>query len=158
MSRFSFEQDENGPFFWMTMHSEDGEERARFDWETATLYTHRFIDRHFDHVFIQTDEVDQQTDLGRVRALGAFIWRQTLEDFDDLVNAMITHDFPHIHMPHPNEMDAHNYDTTGLVPPTREAIETTAVEVDDGEQLAREEMSKWDEEWAYWDKELNDGN
>lgn len=114
MSRFSFEQDNHGPFLWMNINSGEEEVRLRLDWETTSLFTHKNHD-YFDHVFVEMSEVDD--DGHDYQAMGAFIWRQVLPDWQDLANGLITHDFTHIHKPWPVESDIESYKRSGLIAP-----------------------------------------
>ena len=148
MSRFGFNQDENGPFINFSIN---GGEIMRIDWETSMLFTHSNMD-YVDHLFVQTDPTEEQA-----RTIGAFIWRQLLPDFDDLVNGLIVHDFPHLHLPYPNEHDLASYEQSGLTPPEETPPTPKIIEEDDDERVAQEAVAHIDEEWSYFDEEWHDG-
>ena len=81
-------------------------------WFNTTLFSHAKKHQEIDHVFVETtprDEID-----GRAVGIGIFIFRHVWHDFDGLANALITHDYPHIHMPHPSDKDIEAWETIAL--------------------------------------------
>lgn len=88
--------------------------------------------------------MEAKEDDERASSLGAFIWRQVLPDFDDLVNGLITHDYPHLHSPWPNNHDIEQFRNSGLViPGFKEIVAITEVEDD---QVVAEAMGHIDDE------------
>ena len=157
MSRFGFEQDENGPFLWMSINCGEDVTRLRMDWETTAMFTHREQDKHYDHIFVSMEE-DAIYDEDSMRSMGAFIWRQVLPDWDDLARGLIVHDFQHIHSPYPSPQDVEQYERSGLVPPNNFIKPIVAIEEVEDEKIAQEAVAHIDEEWDYWDKEWNSGS
>lgn len=132
-------------------YSEEESIRLRIDWESSTLFTHA-NENHIDHVFVELPE-DQQD---AAKTLGAFVWRQILPDFDDLMNGLITHDFPHVHMPFPNPADVDSYSHSGLKPPEKKSLfnqEPVVIEEAEDNDIVSKAMDKIDHEIGWF---LND--
>lgn len=143
MSRFSFSNSADGPYIIFDV----GDEELTLDWDKTMLFTHRDIheNKYYDHVFVS---MEAEKDDERASNLGAFIWRQVLPDFNDLVNGLITHDYPHLHSPWPNDHDVEQFRDSGLVIPSFREVVTIA-EVED-DQIVAEAMGHIDEELKYF--------
>lgn len=148
MSRFSFSNDEQGPFLEMRIDDID----LRLDWNSTMLFTHKNND-YYDHVFVEIPELEDEED--SIRSVGAFIWRfiwrQVLPDWQDLANGLITHDFPHLHSPWPNEHDVESYRKSGLVVPKMKEL-VVIEEVEDDDEVMKA-MYNFDAEWRYYSEE-----
>jgi len=133
-------------------YSEEESIRLRIDWESSTLFTHA-NDNHIDHLFVELPEDKQDA----AQTLGAFVWRQILPDFDDLMNGLITHDFPHVHMPYPNLADVESYERSGLIPPQANFIkpdkEVKVIEEAEDDDVVAKAIESIDDELSWF---LND--
>ena len=140
MSEFNFLEDENGlPY----LEFKNSGVPMRMDHENTTIYTHK-TDSHIDHIFVEMAEEDEDE---RGRALGAFIFRQVLSDFDGLVHDLDERHYPHVHLPKPNPKDAEQYEVSGL---QVEETEVIVIEEVDDEAIAVAAMANWDAEWKWF--------
>lgn len=147
-------------------HYENGEPYVKFtasgheltaDYSNSSLFTHG-TDKHIDHFFVELgDELAQELDISmdRYRALGAFVWRQAVPDFDELVNFIIEENFNQIHRPYPNEEDRIAYQRSGYEPPvdTRHPSqfkEAKVIEEVGDDEVVQQAMAHIDEELKYY--------
>jgi len=142
--RFEFNVGENGePFYDINL----GGTVTRLTWENATLFTHAEQHDHVDHVFVDSDTINEETGA----ALGAFIFRFALVDFDDLAGEMMDYDYPHIHMPEPSDVDISTYRRSKPEQDERAAPKNVNVIVEDNDAIVvAEAMSQLDAELAYF--------
>jgi hypothetical protein len=138
MSRYRFEEENGEPVIHFMLNGTP----KGLDYENTTLFTHG-NDRHIDHIFVEYEPAEGE----RYRALGAFIFRQTLDDFDDLANDMISLDYPHVHMPYPNEFDLRSYEESGLV---HEAQEPKVIVEEEDDDVVAEAIKNLDAEIEYF--------
>lgn len=94
------------------------------NWYNSCIFTHLKKYDQVDHIFIGSEEGDESV------TQGTFIFRQVLENFDEVVDYLDDYNFPHIHKPYPSETDTETY---------LKAAET--------------DLDKADEIAAYWEKE-----
>lgn len=135
----NFEHNESGePFIELRIKIGEIAVDLRLDYESTAVFTHKEEDEHLDHIFVSME--NQSTD-EETRAMGAFIWRQVLPDWDDLVDSLDDRDFQHIHSPYPSPHDAEQYESTGLIPPTQNFIKPDVKvieEVEDDDVVAKQ--------------------
>jgi len=106
MSRFGFEHHPDSPFIWFNIKYGEDSERLQMHWGNTVVYHHRGEYKKYDHVFVETPS-DEPIPPGQGN--GVFIFREILSDFSDLVNGLITHDYPAIHNPLPAIADMQAY-------------------------------------------------
>lgn len=135
MSRFVFYHNGEQPYINMNL----GGEEVSATWENSMLYTHGH-DQHVDHLYIELDSI---------KRIGAFVWRQVMPDFNDLVRGLIGHDYPHLHMPYPSEHDVATYRSSGLIVPGIPKPVKIIEEVED-EEVVQEAIKNLDKELEYY--------
>ena len=134
--------------------------KLQADYSNSSLFTHG-TDKYMDHFFVELgDELAEELDINmdRYRALGAFVWRQAVPDFDDLVNFIIEENFNQIHRPYPAEEDRIAYQRSGYEPPVNpehpsQYVEARVIEEVDDELEAETAMRYFDEEWKWFSEE-----
>lgn len=102
MSRYSFEQHPESPFLWVNIQYSGQVEKLQLHWGNTHLFYHRPEFKQYDHIFVQQPNENGED-------YGTFIWRRILPDFQDLANALITHDFKNHHSPYPLTGDVEAY-------------------------------------------------
>jgi hypothetical protein len=141
--RYEFEINDNGePFYDISLSGDP----IRMTWENTTLFTHSEQHDNIDHVFVDSGRVNEETGT----AIGAFIFRFVIPDFDDLSTELEIFDYPHIHMPEPFEVDVEVYKQARA--DWKQPEVHTIVEVGDDEVVDRA-MANFDEEWGFYGTE-----
>jgi hypothetical protein len=162
MSKYEegFRQLENGePFIEIYMKIGQDSIPLSLAYDNTAIFTHSEQYRHLDHVFVELEQVDD--DSSEYQAIGAFIWRQVLPDWDDLKDALDKRDYRHFHAPYPSEMDVEQYEASKLEPPKslfdrpkpEEPKEVKVIEEVEDDDVVTKAMEKIDHELAWF---LND--
>ena len=154
MSAFEYGHYPNGePYVKFTASGH----KLQADYSNSSLFTHG-TDKYMDHFFVELgDELAEELDINmdRYRALGAFVWRQAVPDFDELVNFIIEENFNQIHRPYPAEEDRIAYQRSGYEPPVNpehpsQYVEVNMIEEDGDDAVVQQAMAHIDAELKYY--------
>jgi hypothetical protein len=122
--------------------------------DNTAIFTHEPPYDYLDHVFVELAETPDDEEY---RAIGAFIWRQVLPDWDDLKEALDKRWFQHIRSPFPSEPDMEQYESTNLKPPSLfdrpKEKEVKVIEEVEDDDVVSKVMEKIDHELNWF---LND--
>jgi hypothetical protein len=91
MEAYRLHRDKKGEPFFGAPITDDRMIKATRD--NAKIYTHANRWSDVDHIFISLEEKKKK----QITVLGAFVWRQMVEDFDEFAHELRVHDFTSIH-------------------------------------------------------------
>ena len=91
MEAYRLHHDKDGePFFGAPLTDK---KMIRADKDNTAIYTHGEKWNQVDHIFIRAEQRKKKT----IAVLGAFVWRQMIEDFDEFTAVLTDEDFNHFH-------------------------------------------------------------
>lgn len=147
-NRYEFGHNPEGePELQINMKIGENNIELNLDYESCSLFTHKKEFEHMDHVFVAMEDTSEY------QAMGAFIWRQLLPDWEDLKDALVKEDFQHIHKPYPEACDVEQYEKSGLTRFQAELDlepEPKLIEEATDKQVAKDAMVNFDHEWRWF--------